>query len=282
MNYVDELFAEPRRDVKISDCQFYHTMELPGYGLVTAYPGAGGWDMRGKEDDFFGHLELSGKRLLEIGPASGFLTFEAEKRGAEVVSVEAPEDHKFDIVPFPGAEARWQLATKRAWKPCTDAYWFAHQCFKSHARVYYGDAYTIPQTLGRFDIALLSNVLLHNRDPLKILQNCASLTEDMIIVVDSLDQDLESLGKPVLKFLPNPSPAPGRHEWNMWWRFSTSFFENALRLLGFPLSAKHFYTARCGVYDWPLFTLVASRVQDTAAHDHAARAKLAERPGTEI
>jgi len=259
MNDRESLFAEPRRDINIADCQFYHTMDLPSYGLVTAHPGAGGWDMRGKEDDFLGHVELSGKRLLEVGPASGFLTFAAEKCGAEVVSIEATEGYKYDIVPFPGAETIWHQATRLAWKPVTNAYWFAHQCFKSHARVHYGDAYAIPQALGRFDIALLSNVLLHNRDPLKILQSSASLTEHTIIVVDVLDQDLENLGKPVLQFIPNPAPEPGREEWNSWWRFSTCFFENALRILGFAYFSKHFFTAKCGNYDCPLFTLVACR-----------------------
>ena len=106
----------------------------------------------------------------------------------------------------------------------------------------------------------MSNVLLHNRDPLKILHECSKLVDDKIIVVDSYYQDLESVGRPIVQFLPNPAPEPGREEWNMWWGFSTGFFESALRILGFPKITKHVFAARCGGYSWPLFRIVASRV----------------------
>ena len=53
-------------------------MEIPGHGLVT-----GQWDLRGGVDDYLGKVAFAGQRVLEIGPASGFLTFEMEKRGAE-------------------------------------------------------------------------------------------------------------------------------------------------------------------------------------------------------
>jgi len=42
-------------------------------------------------------------RVLEIGPASGFLTFEMEKRGADVISVEVTDEHGWDFVPYPDA-----------------------------------------------------------------------------------------------------------------------------------------------------------------------------------
>ncbi|MBV9971725.1 MAG: hypothetical protein JO135_00155, partial [Candidatus Eremiobacteraeota bacterium] len=34
-------YAEPRTVTNLSDCYFYHTMEIPGYGLVE-----GQWDLR--------------------------------------------------------------------------------------------------------------------------------------------------------------------------------------------------------------------------------------------
>jgi hypothetical protein len=41
-------------------------------------------------DDYLGHVELRGKRILEIGPASGFLTVEMEKRGALLAASTSP------------------------------------------------------------------------------------------------------------------------------------------------------------------------------------------------
>jgi hypothetical protein len=69
-------YASPRSPA-LHSCDFYHVMDLPGVGQV-----GGQWDLRGRVDDYLGHVELRGKRILEIGPASGFLTVEMEKRGA--------------------------------------------------------------------------------------------------------------------------------------------------------------------------------------------------------
>ena len=81
----------------IADCYFYHTMELPGHGVIEGRD----WDLRGGVDEYLGKVDFAGQRVLEIGPASGFLTFEMEKRGAEVVSVEVTDEHGWDFVPYP-------------------------------------------------------------------------------------------------------------------------------------------------------------------------------------
>jgi hypothetical protein len=71
-------------------------MEVPGYGLTD-----GEWNLRNAVDDCLGHVSLADQRVLEIGPASGFVTFEMEKRGASVVSIDVPDDPGWDFVPFP-------------------------------------------------------------------------------------------------------------------------------------------------------------------------------------
>ena len=82
---IDEkIFATPRKVEDVADCYFYHTMELPGHGVIEGRD----WDLRGRVDEYLGNVAFAGKRVLEIGPASGFLTFEMEKRGGEVISVE--------------------------------------------------------------------------------------------------------------------------------------------------------------------------------------------------
>ncbi|HEY4442105.1 MAG TPA: hypothetical protein VGN14_16725, partial [Candidatus Elarobacter sp.] len=68
------------RQPPLEACYFYHTMELPGVGTVE-----GEWDLRTGVDAYLGGEELRGKRVLEIGTASGFLCFAMERRGAEVI-----------------------------------------------------------------------------------------------------------------------------------------------------------------------------------------------------
>lgn len=87
-------------------------MELSGYGVME-----GEWDLRHGVDEYLGKVAFAGQRVLEIGPASGFLTFEMEKRGAEVVSVEVTEDHGWDFVPYPDSQAGrsvWSAANRDA------------------------------------------------------------------------------------------------------------------------------------------------------------------------
>ena len=87
------VYAEPRTVTDLEECYFYHSMEIPGYGLVE-----GPWDLRGGVDDYLGGVDLRDKRVLEIGTASGFLCFTMEGRGAEVVASDLSDDHSWDVI----------------------------------------------------------------------------------------------------------------------------------------------------------------------------------------
>jgi SAM-dependent methyltransferase len=233
-------YAVPRRGLKLSECQFYHTMDIPEVGEVRGFDG-GNWDLRPSIDDFLGGIDFNGKRVLEVGPASGFLTFEMERRGGNIVSVEIPSDHRYDIVPYANMRTDWQKAIENVWPLLTNGYWFAHEKFKSNAQVVYASAYDIEnRDLGSFDISLMSNMLLHNRDPLKIMQNCARLTASTVIVIDLIDPVLEDCELPLLKFQPNPDAQAGHEDWNQWWRLSTRFVRDVLTVVGF----RHFELTR--------------------------------------
>ena len=73
----DVTFESPRDVRDVEDCYFYHTLDLPGIGTVE-----GQWDLRGRFDDYIGGVDLQDKTVLDVGAGNGFLTFEAEKRGA--------------------------------------------------------------------------------------------------------------------------------------------------------------------------------------------------------
>lgn len=85
------IFANPISVQSPSECMFYHTVDLPGFGTVKGF-----WDLRGKEAEYLGYVNFQGKKVLEIGPASGGLTFFMEKSGAEVVSLEASADYRME------------------------------------------------------------------------------------------------------------------------------------------------------------------------------------------
>ena len=81
------VYAEPRVVTELEECYFYHSMEIPGYGLVE-----GPWDLRGGVDDYLGGVDLNGKRVLEVGTASGFLCYTMEGRGADVVAYDLSDE----------------------------------------------------------------------------------------------------------------------------------------------------------------------------------------------
>lgn len=241
----DEIFAEPLKVDDVADCYFYHTMELPGHGVIN-----GEWDLRPGVHDYLGKVEFAGKRVLEIGPASGFLTFEMEKRGAEVVSVEVTAEHGWDFVPYPAARLQEIFGPRQTvMRQLKHSYWFSHAALQSKARVYYGNVYNLPGALGEFDIAVMGAVLLHCRDPLRIVEQCAKVAKSLI-VVDKFHPDLE--GAPVCRL----APTPENFLWHTWWHFSTQFFTQFLAVMGFttskPTTHQQFHRGRAHT----LFTLV--------------------------
>jgi len=175
----EKIFAAPQKVENLADCYFYHTMELPGHGVIEGRD----WDLRGKVDEYLGKIDLAGQRVLEIGPASGFLTFEMEKRGADVVSIEVTPEHGWDFVPYPAARLEEVIGPRRiVMQQLKNSYWFSHTALQSKANVYYGDVYNLPAALGQFDISVMGSVLLHCRDPLRIVEQCGKMARSVVIV----------------------------------------------------------------------------------------------------
>jgi SAM-dependent methyltransferase len=244
----DRIFAAPEKVEDVADCYFYHTMELPGYGLIN-----GDWDLRRGVDNYLGKVEFTGKRVLEIGPASGFLTFEMEKRGAEVVSVEVTAEHGWDFVPYPAAKLEEIFGPRRTvMQRLKNSYWFSHAAHRSKARVYYGNVYDLPASLGEFDIAVMGSVLLHCRDPLRIVEQCGKKANSLIIA-DKFHPELE--GAPICRL----APTPENFLWHTWWHFSTQFFNQFLAVMGFTATeiSKHQQNHRGRAH--MLFTVVGER-----------------------
>jgi len=222
-------------------------MEIPGYGLMQ-----GDWDLRQGIDDYLGHAPLAGRRVLEIGPASGFLTFEMEKRGAHVVAVEVPDDYGWDFVPYPASFMETIYGPRREeQRAVKNSFWFGHAAHQSKAKLWYGDVYNLPEALGRFDIAVMGSVLLHCHSPLKIVEQCA-MRAGALVITDLFNPDLA--GEPVCRLVPTRE----NRLWDTWWSFSPEFFVQFLEVLGFVNTKVTTHVQYASENPSTLFTVVAS------------------------
>ncbi len=254
----ESLYAEPRKVTDAGDCHFYHRMEIPGYGLT---PG-GQWDLRGNADEYLGRVDLARKRVLEIGPASGYFTFYMESKGAEVVSVELPLDHVWDIVPDAELDLKAFAEEVRYGIECVrNAYWFTHERVGSKARVYYGDIYNLPEALGRFDYVVICSLLLHVRDPLKVLQECAKLADNLVIA--DMQYPEVPLDEPIMSWFSTKEA----HVPHVWWKFSPQLFVRFAEVLGFTECTvslhEQLYVAEGPPRPAAMFTVVAIRSPDS-------------------
>lgn len=147
-----------------------------------------------------------------------------------------------------------------------NSYWFLHRAFESNAKVHYGNTYELPRELGEFDISVLACILLHSKYPHRILENCARLTREKVVVVEPFRQ--RQLTQSSVEFLP-----VGKRWWDTWWGFSPKFFMDVLSSMGFIYSKVTYHTQK--QFDIPehMFTVVASRtpLTETAPGEEAMR-----------
>jgi SAM-dependent methyltransferase len=243
-------YADPRVVTDVESCFFYHRMEIPGVGVV-----GGHWDLRDTIDDYLAGHGFEGQRVLDVGSASGFVSFEMERRGADVVSFDMAPDGRWDVVPLAGLDVEAAFAKKRReWISLTNAYWLAHAALKSKARVFYGDIYDLPEGLGTFDVVFLGSVLLHLRDPFAALQSAARRAADTMIVTDMA---YEASG-PQVEFMPTrQGPA------DTWWRLSEQCVARMLDVLGFDVShvkhSRHVSPHEAEPRTFDFFSIVARR-----------------------
>jgi hypothetical protein len=245
-------YSEPRLVMSLDDCYFYHTMDIPGYGVVDAE-----WDLRPGLDAYLGHYDFSGKRALDVGAASGILSFHMERKGAEVVSYDLSDELSWDIVPFASADgAVVDALRRRHLRRLNNSYWLCHRAFGSRARAAYGIVYDIPASIGAVDVAIYGSVLLHLRDPFLALQNGARLAREAVIVTEL--PPWKGLGA----FLRAPRFLPNRRRPNqsdVWWALPPRLIREYLAILGFEKSTTTWHWQLLRGKKRLLYTVVARR-----------------------
>ncbi len=241
----------PPRAPHRADCRFYHS-----YTLADGEEVVGEWDLRPDPFGYLGEISVTGRSVLEIGPASGFLSFYMEAAGASVTCLEPPMSHLWDMVPFAGFDHEgWRKEFEVQIEKVRNSFWYMHQQNASRVRMFEGDPYALPQDFGPFDIGVLAAVLLHCRRPFDMLQSVAARTRHTLVITELYDP---SMGEtPVCMLLPHTGAA----QVHTWWQFTPQFFISALGVLGFTQCKLSYHTEKQPAADREvtLFTVVGER-----------------------
>jgi len=154
---------------------WFHRVELRS-GLTTP-----GWsDPRKDKLPFFGIPEdLTGKRVLDVGCAEGFFSFEAERRGArEVVAIDS----------FPDSVRRFNICRAALGSRVTP-----HLC----------NVYELSRdTFGTFDVVFFFGVLYHLRHPLLALSAIREVCTGTMLMQTAIHEVQGESDVPLAKFHP--------------------------------------------------------------------------------
>jgi hypothetical protein len=256
------IYATPRVVTDVNECYFYHTMEIPGYGCVE-----GEWDLRQSAREYLGGVEFRGKRVLEVGTASGFLCFYMESQGADVVAYDLSEEQSLDVVPFSRYDHKqYELTSKQTLvRDLNNAYWLGHRAYNSNAKVVYGTTYAIPEEIGMVDISTFGSVLLHLRDPFLALQNALRLTRETAIITDVMPSQfllqhvLGKFGRPSMAFLPQFAKCEPKVAW---WFLPPEIIKRFIGVLGFEdVRVKYHVSSKYNGIRRLLYTVVGHRTR---------------------
>jgi SAM-dependent methyltransferase len=193
---------------------WYHTIDL-GNGLVTP----GDYDYRSVLPRFGFPVDMRGRRVLDVGSATGFFAFEFERRGAEVVSVGLPSITDWDMVAgdraalLDGLKAQHRLDSleeiqrfhfRRPLRFLSRAAGLAHSTV--HSTVYELRA----DRLGGapFDLVFLGDVLQHLFWPLGALAAVAPLCPGTLAISQQVPYTLTT--QPVMWYTGGAEPKTDR------------------------------------------------------------------------
>jgi tRNA (mo5U34)-methyltransferase len=192
-------------DTLPDNVHWFHGIDL-GDGLLT--PGFKDNNLLRAEANVVFSYPVAGKTVLDIGAWDGFFSFEAERRGASRVLA-----------------TDWYCWSGPGWG--TQAgFNHARRVLKSNVEDQEINVPDIsPETVGIFDVVIMSGVLYHVTDPLMILKKAADVTRECLIIetavalVDVADPAMQFLnamphnGDPTNFWSPNPAAVIAMLKW---------------------------------------------------------------------
>lgn len=218
-------FANARTisEPKPPQCSFYQTFDWPDGQLIR-----GRWDYRHDPDAYVGRLDFDGKTVLELGPASGFLTQHMESLGGDVVCIDTGPDLPWEVVPRVDQDAEAYRATLAgSIHQVHNSWWASHTAFESTARISYIGAAGLADIDETFDVGLIGSILQHFVNPYLILSYVARMC-DTVVVTEPILPRLNT-DRPLIEF----AAKPDNDFMNSWYLLSPEAVHEMMQTLGF-------------------------------------------------
>jgi len=252
----------PAAPPPIEACYFYHTTTIPGHGTVR-----GEWDLAPNIDAYLGRVSFAGKTVLDVGAATGFLTFHVEQAGGAVIAYDLSEAEAWDIVPLSGIDAAEHARVRKAHiGAINNGFWLCHAARGSAARMAHGTVYKIDASLGPVDVSVFGSILLHLRDPFLALHNALQITRETVIVADilpgahALSRLFSAFSGRTMHFKPR---FRRNGPWETWWNLPPALVVEFLGVLGFEKTVVTYHTQRLTGRRMPMYTVVGTRTKPT-------------------
>jgi hypothetical protein len=141
----------------------------------------GEWDLTQIGQNYLGGVTVKGKKVREVGPASGRITLELERMGADVQTLELGGDYTGDFL-VERTQPEWN--SQDFFRRLNDSFEFVKASWSLKAELTHGTIYApLPSSV---DITLMGNMLLHRRDPFKAVYNAAQSTSETLIITETI------------------------------------------------------------------------------------------------
>ena len=245
-------FGERARQLGLGDVSryyWYHTIDL-GDGLVT--PGL--YDYRETVSGFPFARDMRGMRVLDVGPATGFFSFEFERRGAQVTAMELPSLRALDRFPGQSVESSLARIERMIFPDSIDGlkaqrrgdnehevyhclleapFEFCRRRLGSQVERRFSSIYDLTAAntgAGEgFDLVFVGDVLVHTLYPLKALAALAPLCRGSLVFAQVLPPGPQTPAAMIYTGGDDP------HEDEVsWWLPNQSCLVSLLKKLGFP------------------------------------------------
>lgn len=213
---------------------WYHTVDL-GNGIVTP----GDYDYRDSLSAFKFPKDMQGMKVLDVGSATGFFTFEFERRGANVIAVDLPSLYDWDIIHDEKDNVLSRMMTNHNattldelhYKHIKGPFDFCKTLKKSSAKRIFSSIYNLKlEMLGgqQFDLVFLGDILLHLFSPFKALDVIAPLCKHTLVIASGIFPGSNDI--PIMRFLGTVSKK-GDHR--SWWHFNQRCIQEMVLRVGF-------------------------------------------------